>query len=106
MSLGVSYMPSSTCAWCDWVKRHGYLKEKRQYTWEEARLVVLNRLRVWVNSLPASERDLKIIWGRWLLSPNEFVKHVELLDEVGQEIVTAELKTTHENTEIEHIIIG
>lgn len=75
-------------------------------TWSQARELVLNRLRQWISSMPPSERMLKILWGQQLLSPNDMVRHVTLLDELGKQIVAAELRKISEEVGITYIISG
>lgn len=75
-------------------------------TWQQARNMVLERLRAWVASLPPAERMLKILWGQTLLSPNDMIRHVTVLDELGRQIVASELRKISETTGIEYIITG
>lgn len=75
-------------------------------TWQQARDMVLERLRQWVATLPPAERMLKILWGQTLLSPNDMIRHVELLDDLGRQIVAAELVKISEVTGIEYVITG
>jgi len=75
-------------------------------TWNQAREMVSARLRQWISSMPPSERMLKILWGQRLLTPNQMLIHVETLDEIGREIVAAELRKISEEVGITYIISG
>lgn len=75
-------------------------------TWQTARELVLARLRQWVETLPPAERMLKILWGQQLLSPNDLIKHVTLLDDLGQQIIAAELTKISQEVGIEYVITG
>lgn len=75
-------------------------------TREEARRMVLERLRQWISSLPQAERMLKIIWGKYILSPSDMVREVELGSEIGWAIVAAELRKISETIGITYIISG
>ncbi|MEM2385419.1 MAG: hypothetical protein QXO67_00400 [Candidatus Bathyarchaeia archaeon] len=75
-------------------------------TREEARRMVLERLRQWVASLPPAERMLKIVWGRYILSPSDMVREVELGSEVGWAIVAAELRKISETVGVTYIVSG
>jgi len=72
--------------------------------WATARELVLSRLRQWVEQMPVYERGLKILWGQRLLSPLDMLREVELLSDLGREIISAELRKIAETTGIEYII--
>ena len=75
-------------------------------TWNQAREMVSARLRQWISSMPPSERMLKILWGQQLLSPNDMLRHVEVLDELGRQIVATELRKISEEIGVTYIISG
>jgi len=75
-------------------------------SWQQARDMVLERLRQWVSTLPPAERMLKILWGQTLLSPDDMIRHVTLLDDLGRQIIAAELRKISEVTGIEYVITG
>jgi len=74
--------------------------------WATARKLVLSRLTQWVQSLPAAERMLKISWGTYLLSPDDMIRHVTILDDLGRQIVAAELNKISQEVGITYIIAG
>lgn len=62
-------------------------------TFEEARRIVLQKLREWRESLPKEQRALPfIIWKENVLSPNDMIREVELNTELGRMIVVAEIR--------------
>lgn len=75
-------------------------------TWQQARTLVLSRLRQWISSMAPSERMLKILWGQQLLSPNDMLRHVEVLDDLGRQIIAAELSKISQEVGIEYVIKG
>ena len=77
-----------------------------EITWEQAKRMVSERLRQWIESMPPAERALKILWNQMLMSPNEMLVHVERLDEIGRQIIAAELAKIGEEVGIYYIIKG
>ena len=62
-------------------------------TFEEARRIVLRKLREWRDSLPKEQRTLPfVIWKEAVLSPNDMIREVELNTELGRMIVVAEIR--------------
>jgi len=75
-------------------------------SWSEARDMVAERLRQWIESMPPAERSLKLIWHKWLLSPYDMLVHVQRMDEIGKQIVVAEIRKISETTGINYVITG
>lgn len=62
-------------------------------TWEQARQLVLERLRSIQASLPASEQNMpRTIIRQRALSINDEIREVELWTELGKEIATRHLR--------------
>lgn len=68
--------------------------------------MVLANLRDWVNQLPASERSLRIVWKKYLLSPNDMIREVEHDTEIGKLIINAKLQSIGETHGIQYVIQG
>lgn len=61
--------------------------------YEQARKLVLERLKRWIQALPPAERDLpSIVVGDQVLSPLELLQHVEKDTPIGRQYVLAEMK--------------
>jgi len=83
------------------------VKMSIQYiSWMQARDLVLERLRQWVQSLPPAERGLKILWGQRLLSPLDILREVEILSDLGRQIINSELAKISQEVGITYVITG
>lgn len=75
-------------------------------SWEEARSLVLARLRELALRAGPVERTLKVIWDRYVLSMDDMIREVELNSELGRKIVAGELRKISYETGIEYVIRG
>lgn len=75
-------------------------------TWQQARDMVLERLESWIQTMPVSERRLKIFWGNYLISPNDMLREVQLLTETGKQIIAAELNKISQEVGVTYVIVG
>ncbi len=77
-----------------------------EITWDQAKRMVSERLRRWIETMPIAERSLKIVWNQLLISPYEMLVHVERLDDLGKQIIAAELAKISEEVGITYVIKG
>lgn len=73
-------------------------------TLDQARDLVLQRLRQWNQSLPPQRRNLKLMYLNYMLSPNDIIREIEHNTAIGQQIVAAQLAAISQVEGVTYIV--
>lgn len=71
---------------------------------DQARTLVLSRLRQWRDSLPPARRELKLLHLGYMLSPNDIIREVEHNTDLGQRILAAQLAAISQVEGVSYVV--